>query len=67
MQLFLKILSGKANGVDPDQKQSDLGLHCLHIPFYWQLCVRNFRTFTINIFFYFSIKYICCEYSLDEC
>ena len=36
MQMFLKILSGMANSVDPDQtatkEQSDLGLHCLHIP-----------------------------------
>ena len=31
LQLFLKILSGKANSVDPDQEQSDLGLHCLHV------------------------------------
>ena len=31
---FLKILSGMGNSVDPDQTaQSDLGLHCLHIPF----------------------------------
>ena len=31
MQLFLKILSGKENSVDPDQ--SDLGLHSLHMSF----------------------------------
>ena len=31
MQLFLKIFTGMANSVDPDQEQSDLGLHCLHI------------------------------------
>ena len=30
MQLFLKPLSGMANSLDPDQEQSDLGLHCLH-------------------------------------
>ena len=33
MQLFPNILSGMANSVDPDQEQSDLGLHCLHMPF----------------------------------
>ena len=48
MQLFLKILNGMANRVDPDQtapegqrfnsqeglkEQSDLGLHCLPMPF----------------------------------
>ena len=36
MQLFLKILSEKANSVDPDQTaplQSDLGQQCLHMPF----------------------------------
>ena len=31
MQLLLKILSGMANSVDPDQTApSDLGLHCLN-------------------------------------
>ena len=35
MQLFHKILSGMANSADPDQteEQSDLGQHCLHMPF----------------------------------
>ena len=33
MQFFLKILSGMVNSVDPDQEKSDLGLHCLHMPF----------------------------------
>ena len=37
MQLSLKMLSRIANSVDPDQtaplEQSDLGLHCLHMPF----------------------------------
>ena len=42
--LLLKILSGMANSVDPDQEQSDLGLHCLRMSF----CHRNVRTFTIN-------------------
>ena len=53
MQLFLKMLSGMANSVDPDQTapsqtapegvlQSDLGLHCFNMLF----C--HLRTFTIN-------------------
>ena len=29
MQLFLKMLCGKANSVNPEE-QSDLGMHCLH-------------------------------------
>ena len=33
MQLSLKILSGMANSVDPEQTAPDLSLHCLHIPF----------------------------------
>ena len=37
MQMSLKIFSGMANSVDPDQtapqEQSDLGLHCLQMPF----------------------------------
>ena len=35
-----------ANSVDPDQEQSDLGLHCLHMPFLSDIGVQNFRTFT---------------------
>ena len=30
---FHKILGGMAKSVDPDQEQSDLGLHCLHMSF----------------------------------
>ena len=30
------------------QKQSDLGLHCLHRPYWQSASVRNFRTFIIN-------------------
>ena len=41
MQLFLKILSGMANSVDPDQTAPNLGLHCLHMPF-----VRKLRKHT---------------------
>ena len=39
MQLFLKILSGMTNSVDPGQtkEQSDLDLHCLHLSFCRQL------------------------------
>ena len=32
------------------QEQSDLGLHCLHMPF-CQKRVQNFSTFTITLFF----------------
>ena len=48
MQLFPKSFSGMANYVDPDQtaptgqEQSDLGLHCLHMPFCPQLCCMKF-------------------------
>ena len=36
--VFLKLLCEMSNIVDPDQKeQSHLGLHCLHMPFYWKL------------------------------
>ena len=38
IQLCLGKFSGMANSVDPDlQEQSDLGLHCLHMPFCQQL------------------------------
>ena len=30
------------------QKQSDLGLHCLSIPFWQVTSVQNFRTFTVQ-------------------
>ena len=38
MQLFLKVLNGTANSVDPNQtapeEQSDMSLHSMHMPFY---------------------------------
>ena len=37
-----------ANSVDPDQGQSDLGLHRLHLPFVRNFGVWNFRIFTIH-------------------
>ena len=52
--IFLKILGEMANSVDPDQtapstlirlllqEQSDLGLHCLHMPFCQTLLVIKF-------------------------
>ena len=47
MQLFLKIRSGMANSVDPDQtllqEQSDLGLHCLHMLFSQTLWSTKFK------------------------
>ena len=58
MQLFLKMLSGMANSVDPDQ-QSDLGLHCLH--FIRNFGVLNFRTFTITKWCpIFILLCVCC-------
>ena len=46
---FLKYLVEMANSVDPDQtapsglqEQSDLGLHCLHMPFCETLRCINF-------------------------
>ena len=50
---FLKILHEKVNSVDLDQtapqEQSDLGLHCLQMPFIGHFGVQNFGTFTIYI------------------
>ena len=37
-----------ANREDLLQKQSDLGQHCLLMPFWQATCVLNFRTFTIH-------------------
>ena len=41
------------NREDPDQmllhKHSDLGLHCLSWPFWQEVSVRKFRTFTESI------------------
>ena len=39
-----------ANSVDP--YQSDLGLHCLHMPFVGNFGEQNFRTFTVPILAY---------------
>ena len=36
-----------ANGSDPEQKQSDLGVHCLSSPFWQATSVRNIRTFNV--------------------
>ena len=52
MQLFLKILSGMMNSVDPDQTEPpDLGLNIYkHVNcIVRQLGVLNFRIFTITI------------------
>ena len=38
----VKFLSRMANSIDPDQEQSDLGLHCLHMPFYQGLWCMDF-------------------------
>ena len=45
MQLFLKIISGLVNSVDPDQTAPSL--HCLHLQICQDLDVQNFRTFTV--------------------
>ena len=47
MQLLLKILSEKANSVDPDQTAPDLVLHCLPMPFCQNFDVHNFRKFNL--------------------
>ena len=51
MHLFLKIPSGMANSVDPDQtapEQSDLGLHGLHMLYLVSnFNLQNFKTFTV--------------------
>ena len=44
---FHKLLVRIANREDRDQKQSDLGLCCLSVPFWQATSVGNFRTFTI--------------------
>ena len=49
MQLFLKILSGMANSVDPDLKeQFDLGLQFAHANVR-NFGVQNFSTFSIQV------------------
>ena len=59
MQLFLKILSGMANSVDPDQTApSDLGLHCLHIPICQKLMCTNYFDIYHS---HNSILLICAE------
>ena len=52
--MSLKMFSGMAKSVDPDQtapkEQSDLGLHCLHMPFcqtlrcskFWDIYRKSF-------------------------
>ena len=37
------------------QRQPDLGLHCLPMPFY-QTSIRNFKTFTVNLIIQRRIK-----------
>ena len=47
MHLSLKMFSGMANSVDPDQtapeEQSDLSLHCLHVAFCQKLWCSKFK------------------------
>ena len=50
MDLFHKSLGGRANSVDPDQTAlSDLGLHCLHLPFVTKVGVQNIRTICVPV------------------
>ena len=55
MQLFLKILSGMAKIVDPDQTapseciRSNLGLHCLHMPFCQKLLCTKILDIYLNL------------------
>ena len=58
MQLFLKILSGKSNSVNPDQTappQSDLGLHCLHMSFCQTVRCSQFQDIYHSKFFPFRV------------
>ena len=41
METLIRLLS---------EERSDLGLHCLHMPFYQKLSVRIFRVFTVCCF-----------------
>ena len=52
VQLFLKMISGMANSVDPDQTAPSgavwSGLHCLHMPFCQKLwCTKFVKTFAV--------------------
>ena len=71
MQLF----SGMTNSVDHDQtmirlllqeqKQSDLDLDCLHMPFYKKLlCMKFYHTYFRNLFFAFLQK-MCYTWQVD--
>ena len=43
VQLFLNMFGGMANSIDGhDQKQSDLGLHFLHMPLWQELKCMKF-------------------------
>ena len=48
MQLFLKILSGMANNVDPaliaPEEQSEQGLHCLYL----QCCQKPWKIYVTD-------------------
>ena len=63
MGLLFKMLSGMANSVDLDQTaplQSDLGLHCLHMPFCQKLWCLKFwdiyHSLHLQIFYFWDIK-----------
>ena len=46
---FHRILVRIANREDPDQTQSDLGLHCSPRPFWQATSIKNFRTYIVYI------------------
>ena len=56
------MLIGMANSVDPDQtalqEQSDLGQHCLHMPFCKTLRCSKFMIFTILLKFELPFDYL---------
>ena len=54
-----KDANGMTNSIDPDQEQSDLGLHCLHITVRsktWNFMVRRIPR-TESFFFCFFNKF----------
>ena len=51
-----KLLVRIANKKDPDQTQSDLGLHCLSRPFWQTASFPNFRTSNVPCILNFIIS-----------
>ena len=55
MKLFLIILSGMTNSVDPAQTAPDLGLHCLHLSFLSETLVYEVLGHLLYIFVKFQV------------